>query len=298
MLHETITLPPDADSPLYIVAKRYWMPGTGIDDAGPSQSEMGRAIAAQALTLVFLHSTSFHKETWEPALEDLFQCVIGQSGPNHGGSCEKYAMAVHRFMTARPKLGNGQRVDFRTRKLVGIGHSLGGNAMVMLQRIQPTFDFSSLIIVEPMVSPEGGHHLYPLREKLVAGAAKRRDRWSSREEVSSYFKSLKATSQWDPRVLEKFINYGTHWRQESEAFVLSCSRKQEIVMYMDEGGPTKPVEALNIISQRMPVHLILGDKKDLIPPHIHRSLTDPKSGRRFASIHGIPGVGHLVNIFS
>ncbi|KAF9040786.1 Alpha/Beta hydrolase protein [Panaeolus papilionaceus] len=331
MLHEKVIVPPNDDIPLHIVAKRYWVPELN------STSGSGQSSAAQALTLIFLHSTSFHKETWEPALEDLFDRIISQTGPirgvhsgkntsngrvlvreawaidcpNHGESaelnhrvlespgfasvsCEKYALAVHRFLSACPKLANGERVDFTKRNLVGIGHSLGGNAMLMLQRLQPTFKFSSLIIVEPMLSPEGGHHLHPLREKLVAGAIRRRDCWPSRDEARSHLKSLRATSLWDPRVIETFVNHAIHWRPESNSFVLSCTKKQEIIMYMDEPGPVKPVDDLNVISHSIPVHLILGEKKDFVPLHVHRSLTDPKAGRQFASIQSIPGVGHLI----
>ena len=35
-------------------------------------------------------------------------------------------------------------------------------------------------------------------------------------------------------------------------------------MYMDEDGPTKPVESLNNICLSVPVHLILGARKDFM----------------------------------
>jgi hypothetical protein len=42
-------------------------------------------------------------------------------------TCEKYAQAVHHFLSAGPD--HGARVDFKTRNLVGIGHSLGSVSM-------------------------------------------------------------------------------------------------------------------------------------------------------------------------
>ena len=45
-------------------------------------------------------------------------------------TCEKYAQCAHRFLSAGPEAGAG--VDFRERKLVGVGHSLGGNALYVL----------------------------------------------------------------------------------------------------------------------------------------------------------------------
>ena len=87
MLVEPYTLQPSAGYALFITAKRYWIPEFEGNASNPS-----------AQTLIVLHSTSFHKETWEPALEDLFQ-LAAQCGskviireawaidcPNHGES--------------------------------------------------------------------------------------------------------------------------------------------------------------------------------------------------------------------
>ncbi len=41
-------------------------------------------------------------------------------------SCEKYAQAAHRFLLSKSVHG----IDFRTRNLVGVGHSLGGGGNV------------------------------------------------------------------------------------------------------------------------------------------------------------------------
>ena len=162
---EPYVLQPSSEYPLFITAKRYWIP-----------EFEGNASSPSAQTLIVLHSTSFHKESWEPALEDLFQ-LASQSGnktnireawaidcPNHGESanlnhralsdpgfakcmcycsprgvwlsddllvsCEKYAQAIRRFISAG--LNHGAHVDFQKRNLVGIGHSLGANAMWVL----------------------------------------------------------------------------------------------------------------------------------------------------------------------
>lgn len=61
MLSESYVIDPTPDYPLFLIAKRYWIPEFDRHAANPA-----------AVTLIVLHSTSFHKETWEPALEDLF----------------------------------------------------------------------------------------------------------------------------------------------------------------------------------------------------------------------------------
>lgn len=155
MLQRRAVLAPDADYPLYITAKQYWLQEfeTFWDDS-------------DALTLIVLHSTSFHKETWEPTVQSVFdglskhseasdhqntsfavkiKCVWAIECPNHGESatlnsvalqkppyfrsfgCERYAEAVHRFMSLGHTLS--PPVNFWDEALVGIGHSLGSVAM-------------------------------------------------------------------------------------------------------------------------------------------------------------------------
>lgn len=85
MFHESVTYPADAGYPFAVVAKRYWIEAFDENASDP-----------EALTLIFLHSTSFHKETWEPTLTHLFRLLAGSSRagkireawaldcPNHG----------------------------------------------------------------------------------------------------------------------------------------------------------------------------------------------------------------------
>jgi len=88
MLHEKITLEPVDTCPFFVVGKRYWQ------DHSAAQGNN-----SLALTLICLHSTSFHKETWEATIEDLFalqaqdtkktvviQDVWAIDCPNHGES--------------------------------------------------------------------------------------------------------------------------------------------------------------------------------------------------------------------
>ncbi|KAF9498343.1 hypothetical protein BDN71DRAFT_1443681 [Pleurotus eryngii] len=312
MFQESVTYPADESYPFAVVAKRYW---TKAFDENTNDSE--------ALTLIFLHSTSFHKETWEPTLTHLFHLLAGSSRvgkireawaldcPNHGEAaalneavfnrpeyrqsftCEKYAQAAHRFLTAGPQ--HGAKIDFQRRNLVGIGHSLGGVAMSALQGLEPRLPFSSIIIVEPMLSPDGRHHLERLRKVLVKSAKERRHVWPDRESARQYLEErmeLSKRQKWDPRVIDLFVKYGL--RSHPDGITLACSREEEEGMYEDVEGPTRPVIALTAACQRMPVHIAFGYVPDYVPLQVHDATINPRSGRKFASISWIEGVGHLV----
>lgn len=82
-----VVLEPDESYPLFVTAKCY----------EPVHSGSVGKLSSDSLTLILLHSTSFHKETWEPFLEDLFDLVqkagrpsISEAWaiecPNHGES--------------------------------------------------------------------------------------------------------------------------------------------------------------------------------------------------------------------
>jgi hypothetical protein len=75
----------------------------------------------------------------------------------------------------------------------------------MLQAVEPIIPFSSLILIEPLLSPEGSHHLRRLREILVKGAYERRDVWADREQAMAALKRRERTKKWDPRILNLFV---------------------------------------------------------------------------------------------
>jgi len=168
--------------------------------------------------------------------------------------------------------------------------------MIILQNLEPSIKFSSIILVEPMLSPGGQEHVRSLRKSLIKSAYERRDVWPSRENA---LQSLKSNTRWHPRVQELFVKYalrphpGSYADPPYNGFTLACTRYEEAAMYRDREGATKPVQDLNRVCARMPVHIVFGDINDALSREVHDAITDPKSGRRFASITRVR-CGHLV----
>lgn len=84
MLVESIICPPTPSYPYHIAAKRY----SAHHDYGTIHQGSGGF--DKDLTLVFLHSTSFPKEIWEPTIEDLLQF----DGRNRWGTRVREAYAI------------------------------------------------------------------------------------------------------------------------------------------------------------------------------------------------------------
>ena len=78
MLEQSVTLDPHDESgdgsgyPFFITAKRYWIPAFESNNNDPT-----------AITLIFLHATSFHKETWEPTIERVFRLALSRDSRLH-----------------------------------------------------------------------------------------------------------------------------------------------------------------------------------------------------------------------
>ncbi|KAF8958329.1 hypothetical protein BDZ97DRAFT_1842168 [Flammula alnicola] len=189
---------PRPSYPLLSVVKRYWKPQSAyLNDP-------------EALTLIFAHATGFHKEQWEPVIDDL-QAIIDKGAgktkireiwtidaPNHGDSAElneetlklgygRFVLcrSIHLFLSG---LGSGVDVDFTGHKLVAIGHSMGA---ALSMGYYPKINFTSFILCEVMImSAKFG---IAAANMLVQGAEKRRDIWPSKEEA---YKLLKARGTW------------------------------------------------------------------------------------------------------
>ena len=76
---------------------------------------------------------------------------------------------------------------------------------LLLQDMEPIIPFSSLIIIEPMISPAGPQHLKNLRSILVKGAYERRDVWPDSAQAAEALKMRARTKKWDPRILDLFV---------------------------------------------------------------------------------------------
>ncbi|THU80153.1 hypothetical protein K435DRAFT_696294 [Dendrothele bispora CBS 962.96] len=235
---ESFVFDPRPNYPLVTTVKRYWIsPPSLTTTSSPKDDGSTPNTTTTPITLIFAHGTGFHKEHWEPCLEDLYALISeqqrrqGQEGggqeleireawsidaPNHGDAAvlnekdlewgfepifrwEDYGRVIHAFLTG---LGTGVDVDFTKHKLVGVGHSMGAIATLLSINFFPSITFSSIILVEPMLY--GQHHLHLSAPTTTPPA----DTWSSKEEAYRLMKSRKAWKVWDDRVLRIYVDSG------------------------------------------------------------------------------------------
>ena len=90
------------------------------------------------------------------------------------------------------------------RPIIGVGHSMGGNSIVNLSLMHPRL-METIILIDPVIQ----RFVSALGNLIPAQAStRRRDRWPSRSAAAAAFKKSKFYSRWDPRVLERWIQFG------------------------------------------------------------------------------------------
>ncbi|PSR71770.1 hypothetical protein PHLCEN_2v12374 [Hermanssonia centrifuga] len=216
---------------------------------------------SDGLTLILAHATGTHKETWAPLLEYLFTAQLTSDSnspkileawsmecPNHGESAvineqdiqEKYPnfawsgwiypRAMLAFLRSKP-----DDIDFTRRSLVALGHSHGGNSLIILDSLQNEFQFKGFILLDPTLgreSPAKDH----MQRVLTQLTWNKRDTWPNRKAALKDLSKQPGFRNWHPEVLRLFLEKGLRDHPASKlpdpwcfkgGVSLACSRANE-----------------------------------------------------------------------
>jgi hypothetical protein len=114
---------------------------------------------------------------------------------------------------------------FRNRLIVGLGHSVGGCGMTYASSAIPSL-FSSIILLDPVLPPENSVSRKG-RQFMTSGALVRREKWGSREEAKEGFLKKEFFRMWDPRALDRYIEFGL--REVVGGVALKATARSEAV---------------------------------------------------------------------
>lgn len=153
--------------------------------------------------------------------------------------------------------------DQMPRPLVGVGHSMGGCQLANLALLHPRL-FETLILIDPVIQ---GKVSLVGNVSPAAASARRRERWPSREEAATSFKKSKFYQTWDPRVLDRWVQYGLRDvptslfpDAKSPEVTLTTTKHQEVMTFLRPNFAARP-----------------GDKE---PSSADFTLSNPKVNRR------------------
>jgi pimeloyl-ACP methyl ester carboxylesterase len=179
--------------------------------------------------ILFTHATGFHGRVWDRIIERLpnRRCIaIDLRG--HGRSDKDLPSYDWR------RFGEDTALVAREmglRETVGVGHSLGGHAMVLAAAIEPSA-FATLVLLDPVIYIPERYDGAPHHADFIA---RRKVRWKSAEEMFDRFSGRPPFSLWKPEILHDYCEYGL--LPDGDEFILACPPAIEASIYERSNWP-------------------------------------------------------------
>ena len=159
--------------------------------------------------LLFSHATGFHGRVFEPMasfLNDRFRCVsLDLRG--HGMSELPSGASLAWSGMADDVLAALSADRFPIGPLHGIGHSMGGAALVLAAARRPEA-FHSLWLYEPVIVPPESGLLPGSENPMSEAAARRRDRFDSLDQAYENYGSKPPLHQLHTEALRAYVDGG------------------------------------------------------------------------------------------
>jgi pimeloyl-ACP methyl ester carboxylesterase len=181
--------------------------------------------------ILFAHGNSFHGRCWDAVIELLpQQRCLAVDLRGHGRSDSISPPA--RWRDFGQDLIDISR-DLNLHRVVGVGHSLGGHAITYAAATAPDL-FASLVLVDPVILPR---EFYALPSPEKHDTSRRRNHFTSSDEMFERFKTRLPFSSWQPRVLRDYCQFALRLTPGGNGFELACSPEFESAIYHAANAP-------------------------------------------------------------
>ncbi len=191
--------------------------------------EWGRSLRGQGPTLLLVHATGFHARCWDPVVRRLGERhVVAVDQRGHGRS-EKTVIR-HWEVFGRDLAGLLRTLDLRD--VVGVGHSMGGHALVEAAFLEPTRIRRAVLIDPVIAAPDdygGGGWAIPGQSHPTA---RRKRSFASPEAMIERFRDRVPYRVFQPEALDAYCRFGLLPEPEGEGYVLACPPETEASIYM------------------------------------------------------------------
>jgi lipase len=205
--------------------------------------------------LIFAHATGFHGRCWDYIIRRFpGRRRIAVDFRGHGRSSKPSPEPNPNSAPAYLWKNFGSDLaaiadSLKLRDAVGIGHSMGGYCTVCAAARRPE-TYSALLLIDPTIFAE---NLYGTEPPAASFILRRRNVWSSPEEMFARFRDRPPFVRWKPEILRDYCDFGL--LPSGHEFVLACPPEVEAAIY----GQSKTHEAnpyREIRSIRQPVTVL------------------------------------------
>ncbi len=215
--------------------------------------------------VLLAHPTGFHGRVWAPIASKLVRAgrrVWSFDFRGHGDSDPSPNGAYRWTEFADDALAVTRHLDLAgSRRLIAAGHSKGGAALLWASVLEPGI-YPRVWTYEPIIVPIDAPILAGSDNPLSAGARRRRDQWSSREEALASYGSKPPLDALAPAALAAYVDYGLRDRPDGTV-ELKCRPEDEATMYT-MGASLGLFPRLGEV--RCPVLVACGEKTQSITP--------------------------------
>jgi pimeloyl-ACP methyl ester carboxylesterase len=204
---------------------------TSTDGVRVAVHDLGGPGAPDAPILLFSHATGFHARVWEPMASSLstqFRCV-GIDYRGHGLSELPSDVGLEWSGMADDAEAVLESIGSSV-PMYGIGHSMGGAALVLAAARRPD-TFRSLWLYEPVLMPPDRWPTLPSGSNPMSEAARRRrDRFESVDDALANYASKPPLNQLTADALRAYVD-GGFARQPDGSIVLRCRPETEAAVF-------------------------------------------------------------------
>ncbi len=217
--------------------------------------EWNAASRGRGPTLLMAHATGFHARCWDEIIRRLGdRHVIAVDLRGHGRSTSR---TIDHWRVFGEDLA-ALIVSLGLESIVGIGHSMGGHAMV--DAAAACADrFSALFLFDPVIGApdsyagsQAGHFAHFAEEGHPT--ARRRNAFDSREAMIERFSDRLPYARFDVQVFRDYCMFGLCRAEQTEGWVLACPPEVEASIYMTSRSNEGIFESVRAIG--VPVQII------------------------------------------
>lgn len=182
------------------------------------------------------HATGFHGAVWEPlsaALGDGFERWAVDFRA-HGASPVPPGSSLDWSDMGDDVLAAVDAVDAPTGSILGVGHSMGGAALLLAEQARPG-TFAGMWLFEPIAPPPVDMPALSGGSSLADGALRRRESFPSIGDALANFASKPPLSVLRADALHAYVRHGLQPGEDGELH-LTCRPEDESQIYRGGGG--------------------------------------------------------------